>query len=158
VQRFDITDETIGAQIGHSLYVLNLRTAHVFGISTPAKMADVEEMRSWLKAAIGGALGEARGMTAAHKILNDLIDPYESMDAAFWTTALGKAVAWWTGGPLDPDGVPRPIVAAILGCSRQNIFTLVKEGKLAEKSPGMLTQESVRAAMRQRHPHQIKEG
>lgn len=59
----------------------------------------------------------------------------------FWATKLGTDVAWAIGYPLE-EGITPTIAAAVLRCSRQNVWKLTKQGALP------LTPELLRTSVR----------
>ncbi len=94
------------------------------------------------------------GASAARAVCGELLTDAELNDA-FWGSELGRAVAWWIGGP--GVYVQRSHAMAILGCTRQNIAGLVESGSLRELGdPGdrnrVVTSESLMALMRSRYP------
>lgn len=107
--------------------------------------------RQWAEALCGP--DKAAGQVA-RELLEHLVPEAEQRGSAFWGTALGRAIAWWTGGPLDsgdqaamPGGstVSRAAVAEIFGFTRQRLFELQKAGRLC-------TQDQVKDEMRARWP------
>jgi hypothetical protein len=61
----------------------------------------------------------------ADEIVTSLIDPCVTTGPEFWTTALGRAVAWHIGY-RDPEQVPRDVIAALLGVTRQAIWAMAQ--------------------------------
>jgi hypothetical protein len=73
----------------------------------------------------------------------------EEQDATWWGSPVGRAVAQQIGY-TSPE-VPRSIVLAILGVSRQRVHELVQLGRLRNAFPGMgITQESLLTELRER--------
>lgn len=65
----------------------------------------------------------------------------------FWLTETGRAVSLAIGYPSSP--VPQAVAAVILGVSRQRVFRLLEEGKLARVGEGV-TPTSLRDRLRAR--------
>ncbi|TDC52531.1 hypothetical protein E1281_18955 [Actinomadura sp. KC345] len=63
--------------------------------------------------------------------------------AAWWSTALGRAVARTAGHPTAP-AVPYSTAGAMLGITRQGVHDLVKRGKLGRHPGGGVTTSSIR--------------
>ena len=76
----------------------------------------------------------------------------EEPPESFWRAEAGRAVALAIGYPRD--SVPRPLVAVILGLSRQRIKELIDNGRLieavAEDGKRYVSAQQVRAALRAR--------
>jgi hypothetical protein len=78
-----------------------------------------------------------RGQYAAVEVALHVID---CPDFAWWGTALGRAVAWHIG--YTKQEVPREVVAAVLGISRQRVHVLVQRD-------GAFTPERLRDRLRE---------
>ncbi|GGV07468.1 hypothetical protein GCM10010182_28160 [Actinomadura cremea] len=63
--------------------------------------------------------------------------------AAWWRTALGRAVARTAGHPTA-TAVPYSTAGAMLGITRQGVHDLVKRGKLGRDPGGGVTTSSIR--------------
>ncbi|MGW0431022.1 hypothetical protein ACWDV4_00525 [Micromonospora sp. NPDC003197] len=63
--------------------------------------------------------------------------------ADWWTTPLGRVVAWRVGHPTA-ESVPYAVAGAMLGITRQGVHDLVNRGKLARHPDGGVVSASVR--------------
>lgn len=68
----------------------------------------------------------------------------------WWSTPLGRVVAWRAGHPAA-EAVSYSVAGAMLGVTRQGVHDLVQRGKLARHPSGGVTVASVRARIAARH-------
>jgi hypothetical protein len=105
-----------------------------------------------LARALAGAGRDLETHDAVDRILTGLVD--ESPSPAFWGTALGRACAYWGTGKLE--AVTRACAAAALGCTRQNIGLMMRDGRLSEPvnagTDDLVSTASLAHAMRSRNP------
>ena len=89
---------------------------------------------------------------AVRKVLAALVDNPRSPN--IWGTPLGRAVAYWGTG--DPDVVSRACAAAALGCTRQNVSLMIRDGRLSEPANAgtndLVSTASLAHAMRRKYP------
>lgn len=96
-------------------------------------MAGVPTARSLAKAAnrlgeaLTGSLGLATGAASAKVVLDLFAGDH---GASFYASRLGRAVAWWIGVPSPGEMPPSPLVATVLGVSRQRVQELQRAGRL----------------------------
>jgi hypothetical protein len=65
--------------------------------------------------------------------------------SAFWSTPLGRVLAWYGFAPVDPRGSVSPsVVGAVLGMSRQRAAEIQKSGRL-------LTAQRLADELKRRH-------
>jgi len=95
--------------------------------------------------------------TAAHIVMNGLLNPSDLEDPTLWKSPLGRALAFWGCG--EPASVPWQCAAAALGCTRSNISLMVRKGELSEPveteetaTHRRITTASLAHAMRSRNP------
>ena len=90
---------------------------------------------------------ETAAMTAA-RLIGVLFPGDTPFDppAAWWRTALGRAVARSVGHPAATT-VPYSTAGAMLGITRQGVHDLVKRGKLEKDPSGGVTTSSIRARL-----------
>lgn len=84
---------------------------------------------------------------AAQRVLDHLVSSHERATTGWWSSPLGRAVAWCIGIPV-PDGhelIPTALVEAALGVSKQRAHELRRAGRA-------VTQEQIRDEMRGRWP------
>lgn len=113
----------------------NLLTAPMLD-RTPSMIASL-----WT-AELQGRRGPGAGLVVATLVQVHLVEQAESGSHTFWGSPLGRAVAWWTGGP---EGASASVLAALLGTSRQRIYELRNLGRLTNPA-------QVREEMRGRWP------
>jgi hypothetical protein len=85
---------------------------------------------------------------AAREIVTSLLDSGVTQRPEFWTTALGRAVAWHIGYH-DADAVPRDVIAGLLGVSKQAVWAMVKR-HVGRGNPAFFTAAEVRDILRAR--------
>lgn len=139
---------------------LEVRTAHVFGQvlpNAPAVYATTDRYLALLQGAHGAPNADA-AVVAALVLQQELIDPAELATPAFWATALGRAIGYWTGGYERWDGgrllgVPQVEAAAILNVTRQNVTYAIGQKRLVSCGPGLgVTALSVAVYAHARYP------
>lgn len=69
--------------------------------------------------------------------------PFEP-PSEWWSTPLGRVVAWRAGHPWA-EAVSYSVAGAMLGVTRQGVHDLVQRGKLARHPAGGVATDSVRA-------------
>lgn len=151
--------EALRNALDNRLVRLANRLAEATGEGTPYGLRKLLDATMTHAHGIAGGFGLEGGEALARTILRTLVDEGERDDPAFWSTALGRAIAWWTGGP--EGWVSRHIAAAILGTTRQSVHELVKRQRLTGAVLGDgfrgtgsegVTPESLRRLLRERYP------
>ena len=95
--------------------------------------------------------GMHNGLDSAAKMVRALVDPCELESAKFWGTPLGAL--FFAAGGFPGQEMPQTLAASVLGCSRQYVSSLVKDGKLATPSAAasrrkVVSAEAVRDLLR----------
>lgn len=150
-----LTNAKIAKQVQERLLGMARRLADLCWVWTPYNIDTLSSTFDYYREALSGERGEAAGHMAARRLQTQLIGELEAAQPEFWATELGRCLAWWTGGP--EHAVPRPVVAELLQCSRQNVHQLLETGAL-KPAPGEtgrvanVSPDSVRAEMRRRWP------
>lgn len=135
---------------------LEVRTTRIFGQALP-EAASAYAMASVYLDQLTGRAGIDAAVAVAHVLQDDLIDAPELGTSVFWSSPLGRAVGYWTGGlerQLDAHGsvgVPQVEAAALLGMSRQGVNDAIKRKRLVAVANGV-TALSVADYMHQRYP------
>jgi excisionase family DNA binding protein len=93
------------------------------------------------------------GLDSALRAVRAIVDPADTATAAFWQTPLG--VLFFAAGGFEADEMPQTLAASLLGCSRQYISEMVKNGKLVNPGTGaarrrMVRSEAVRELLRRK--------
>jgi hypothetical protein len=86
--------------------------------------------------------------SAAREIVTSLLDSGVTQRPEFWATALGRAVSWHIGYH-DADAVPRDVIAALLGRSKQAVWAMVQR-HVGRGNPAFFTAGEVRDLLRSR--------
>lgn len=134
---------------------LEVRCALVFGVA-PADATAIYAVTDDFLARLRGTQGTRAAVEAATRLQQELFDPFELATSAFWATALGRAVGYWTGGNERWDGtvqlgVPQVEAAAVLGMTRQGVNEATKRQRLEACKAGV-TALSVADYMHARYP------
>ena len=107
------------------------------------------DARAWAKTLLGDDDQPARLLAIR------LVSALYPSDSAFeppsewWSTPLGRVVAWRAGHPWA-EAVSYSVAGAMLGVTRQGVHDLVRRGKLARHPEGGVTTASVRARIESR--------
>jgi len=91
------------------------------------------------------------GLDSALTVVRAVVDPAEMRAPAFWQTPLGAL--FFAAGGFPGQEMPQTLAASVLGCSRQYVSSLVKDGKLATPSAAasrrkVVSAEAVRDLLR----------
>lgn len=136
---------------------LEVRTTQVFGQALPMAATVYATGRDFLHR-LQDQLDPEGARHAAQILQHELIDPAELGTPTFWTTALGRAIGYWTGGYERWDGtrclgVPQVEAAALLKMSRQGVNHNIGQGRLESCGAGLgVTASSVATLMHARYP------
>lgn len=95
-----------------------------------------------------GTWTEGSQVHAAREIVTSLLDSGITQRPEFWATALGRAVSWHIGYH-DADAVPRDVIAALLGVSKQAVWAMVQR-HVGRGNPAFFTAGEVRDLLRSR--------
>lgn len=91
-------------------------------------------------------------MEATRIIIAGLLDEAERQDPRVWGSPLGRVLAYW--GPGLPGATTRACAAAALGCTRQNVMLMLRDGRLSEPADAgtddLVSTASLAHAMRKR--------
>lgn len=98
--------------------------------------------------------GLREGRKTAVVLVRSLIDPADMEKAEFWGTPLGRRL-FLAGGHPDV-GISQATAAALMGCSRQWISMMIKEGKLSSGVVGGVYAEEVREVLKARIDRLVK--
>lgn len=162
----DLMNDVIEKDVWNRLYGLLRRTNRTFGAAAGMPAAVADGVCRWFVTALRGDNNAIEGQAAGMKMLQDVVDPAEWQDGtAFWCTALGRSIGWWTGGsPWASGAVSRTAASSMLDVGRQGVAKAVDNGRLIavgetrERVGGLLLASSVRDEMRRRFPHEIQSG
>lgn len=125
----------------------------------PEGFMDRPKWRGWgavsLARMLAGRNQDQMGPSAAAKIVMDgLMDPRDATDPTFWGSPLGRAVAYWGTG--EPSTTTRACAASALGCTRQNVLLMLRDGRLSEPvdagTDDLVSTASLAHAMRSKYP------
>lgn len=146
-------------ELSNRMRRLELRTSLVFRQALPVAAAVFAATDGYLTRLRCDTPGGGMDATTAAEVLqHELIDPAELGTPAFWATALGRAIGYWTGGHERWTGnhclgVPQVEAAALLKMSRQGVNDAIGRKRLEQVGAGLgVTASSVVALMHARYP------
>lgn len=91
------------------------------------------------------AEGLAEGTKAAVRIARGVVDPGDLDDPQFWGTPLGRLL--FAAGGCKDEMISQATAAAVLGCTRQWVSTLVGKGRLSHTVDSAVFTDEVRALL-----------